>query len=183
MMKVSTPSVRVLIAALLGLFCLPLTVSATSTNGTTYKVGMTAYNAVPEQTSSHPNITASGAFSNPTIVAARSQDLGRQLPFGTVIQIVSDNPSGTCGSGLVGDLGYRVIADTMNVKWHDKIDILLPQQAKLLNGKTANPAVIMGYCKNVTIKVVGHVSIAQIPKTQSQLAAAIDTASDFAVAK
>ena len=182
-MKVSAPSVRMLVAALLGLFCMPLTAGAITTTSTTYKVSMTAYNAVPEQTSSHPDVTASGAFSNPNVVAARSQDMAAQLPFGTIIEIDNVGASANCGYGLVGDVGYRVIADVMNKKWHDKIDILLPQKSTLTSGKTANPAVILGNCNNVTIKVVGYVPIAKIPKTQSQLVASVDANSNLAVAK
>lgn len=182
-MKIKPPSVRIIAGALVGLLIAPLYAGAV-TVPQTLKVAMTAYNAVPEQTSSHPNVTASGAFSNPTIVAARSQDLAGELPFGTVIEIDSANPSPTCGYGSVGKLiGYRVIADTMNVKWHDKIDILLPQTTTLTNGQEANPAKVLGMCGNVTIKVVGHVSISEIPKTQSELASALDASTQFALAK
>ncbi len=149
-----------------------------------YTVDMTAYNAVPEQTSSHPNITASGAFSDPYIVAARSQDLASQLPFGTVIEVDAASSSPTCGYNVVGkQIGLRVVADAMNVKMHNRIDILLPLNEITQNGGTENPAIILGICKRVTIHVVGHVDIATIPKTQAQLVAALQASSDVASAQ
>ena len=52
-----------------------------------YAVTLTAYNAVPAQTDANPLETASGMFSNPEIVAARSQNLADKLPFGTIIAL------------------------------------------------------------------------------------------------
>ena len=48
----------------------------------TYSVAMTGYNAVPEQTDSDPTTTASGAYSDPDVVAARSVDLADELQIG-----------------------------------------------------------------------------------------------------
>lgn len=184
-MKARQPSVRVLTAALLGLLFVPIYAGADQTSpAPTLKVAMTAYNAVPEQTSDHPNVTASGAFSNPDIVVARSQDLASELPFGTVVEIDSATSSPTCGYGAVGsEIGLRVVADTMNAKWSNKIDVLLPQRTTTAAGKTVNPAIVLGLCKGVTIKVVGHVDISNMPQTQAQLAAALDSSADLAIAQ
>src|SRR3989344_4702438 len=122
-----------------------------------YTVSMTAYNAVPAQTDSDPFITASGAWTNPEVVAARSRDLAAELPFGTVIKIeraAADSPR--CQFGKVDHLiGYRVIADTMHSRWTDKIDILLDQtDTVLVEGREVNPALAIGVCGGVTITVV-----------------------------
>lgn len=180
---------QVLTAALLGFLFVTGTAAAdaSSTPKITvpeYTVGVTAYNATPAQTDGDPEITASGAFSNPDIVVARSQDLASELPFGTVIAIVAATSSPSCGYDRVGQLiGLRVVADTMNARMHNKIDILLPQKETLPSGKIGNPALILGLCKNVTIQIVGHVDIASIPTTQSELAAAIGVPSELATAK
>ncbi len=135
---------------------------------------MTAYNAVPAQTDGDPFITASGAWTNPEVVAARSRDLGAELPFGTVIKVeraVADSPR--CQFGKVEHLiGYRVIADTMHSRWTDKIDILLDQtDTVLVEGREVNPALAIGVCGGVTITVVGHVDIKDMPETQDELRA------------
>lgn len=195
-MNIQPPSVRLLIAALLGVFFMPAATSAgvvnptqatsseQTTSGQTLKVSMTAYNAVPDQTDANPLVTASGAYSDPNIVAARSSDLSSELPYGTVIEIDSATSSPSCGYSSVGDLiGYRVIADAMNAKWRDKIDILLPQSETTVSGKTVNPARVLGVCSNVTIKVVGHVNMSDMPKTQAELVSALDSSAELAVAK
>ena len=146
-----------------------------------YTVSMTAYNAVKSQTDDDPFITASGAYSNPNIVAARSIDLASKLPFGTVIAIESATSSRSCGYGAVGSLiGLRVIADSMNAKMRDKIDILLPQKETIAKGRIENPALVLGVCKDVTIKVVGHIDTANMPTTQSELADDLDFAGTLA---
>ncbi len=128
-----------------------------------YMVAMTAYNAVPGQTDSNPFETASGAYSNPEVVAARSQDLGEELPFGTIIEI--DGPTSkqnNCGFGIVSPiLGYRVIADTMNVRYTKRVDVLFD------------------VCHGVTVRVVGHIDpkkMGNLPKTQTALAAIVNGA-------
>lgn len=131
----------------------------------TYTVSMTAYNAVPEQTDGDPHITASGAYSNPEIVAARSRDLAEQLPFGTVIEVSTATSSKNCGLHVVGDeVGLRVIADTMHARMQNKIDILLDSK------KTART---FGVCEGVDIKVVGKIDIKDMPDTQDELRAQI----------
>lgn len=187
-MKAKPPSVRVLTAALLGLLFVPVGVGANASAATstdeTLNVSMTAYNAVPGQTDADPLTTASGAYSDPDVVAARSQNLASELPFGTVIAIEAATSSPSCGYGKVGQLiGLRVIADTMNSKERSKVDILLPQKEVSGTGKTYNPAITLGVCKNVTIKVVGHVAISDMPTTQDELSATIDSSSELAVAK
>lgn len=136
-------------------------------------VTLTAYNAVPAQTDSSPFETASGAYSNPAVVAARSADLARTLPFGTIIEIDGSNITSpdTCGFGAVESrIGYRVIADAMNPRFTKRVDVLLPTPAQ----GSANPAETLGICKGVTIRVVGHVAIGKIPETQAALAALVD---------
>ena len=147
----------------------------------TYSVAMTGYNAVPGQTDEDPFTTASGAFSNPEVVAARSRDLADKLPFGTIIEI--DGPASAqknCGFDVVsGVIGYRVIADSMNKRFTDRVDVLFP------NGSSKhNPAVVFGVCKDVTIRVVGHVDLknpANLPKSQSALAALVYSSGGLAL--
>lgn len=143
-------------------------------------VAMTAYNAVPDQTDSSPNITASGAYSNPQVVAARSQDLAAKLPYGTIIKITGPaSPSGTCGYKTVKPLiGYRVVADAMNVRYTDRIDILFgtKQNYILGNGHVMNASNILGLCHGVKVTIVGHIDLknpANLPKTQAALAAIV----------
>jgi 3D (Asp-Asp-Asp) domain-containing protein len=140
-----------------------------------YQVGLTGYNAVPAQTDNDPEVTASGAYSNPDVVAARSRDLADELPFGTVIAITAAGPSPDCGYGLVDNLiGLRVIADTMNSRMHNKVDILFDTDATVkAGGKEVNAARALGVCRNVTISVVGHVDPTHIPKDQLGLKLAI----------
>ncbi len=148
----------------------------------TYAVTMTGYNAVPAQTDNNPTITASGAFANPQVVAARSQDLGKELPFGTIIEVEgpSKTPGGGCGYGIVqNDIGYRVIADTMNRKFTDRVDVLFATKDNYLlmgNGHVLNAATIMGVCPAMRIRVVGFVNIsnpANLPTSQAALAALV----------
>ncbi len=154
-----------------------------------YSVTLTAYNAVPEQTSSHPFVTASGAYSNPEIVAARSQDLASQLPFGTIIEIKGPPDSqSNCGYDVVAPIiGYRVIADTMNARYTNRIDILFSTKANyiLADGDTENASVILGICGDAVIQVAGHIDLAhsRLPKTQVELAAIVGNGGALAVGK
>ncbi len=137
-------------------------------------VKLTSYNAVPSQTDGTPFETASGAYSNPAVVAARSNDLAKKLPFGTIIAIERPENQKTCGYSRVESLvGYRVIADTMNFHKRDQIDVLLNQRDTVPLGKRriqTNPSVVLGVCNNVHIRVVGYVAVRHIPRTQSALA-------------
>jgi 3D (Asp-Asp-Asp) domain-containing protein len=151
-----------------------------------YAVTVTAYNAVPEQTDGNPLETASGAYSNPEVIAARSQDLAKELPFGTIIELDgSDISSGhTCGFDVVARrIGYRVIADTMNARYTKRIDVLFDTKAdyRTTDRGMRNAAEILGICKGVTIRVVGHVNINKIPKTQIALAAIVEGGSALAL--
>ncbi len=131
----------------------------------TYTVAMTAYNAVPGQTDGDPTITASGAYSDPDIIAARSRDLADELPFGTVIEVTAASSSPGCGYRAVGDeIGLRVIGDSMNARMHNKIDILFD------SGRTART---LGVCDSVSIRVVGHVAVGDVPHTQEGLRLAV----------
>jgi 3D (Asp-Asp-Asp) domain-containing protein len=139
-------------------------------------VKLTAYNAVPEQTDNNPFTTASGAFSNPEVVAARSGDLASKLPFGTVIQITrtfADTPS--CGYNKVkSQIGYRVIADAMNARISNTVDVLLDQnQTVSLGSRELNPGIVLGVCSTVSVQVIGHMKISNIPDTQAELVALI----------
>ena len=124
-------------------------------------------------------MTASGAYSNPEIVAARSNDLADELPFGTIIEIsgptiLSDN----CGYKIVAPIiGYRVIADTMNARYTSRIDILFHTESnyKMSDGKIKNAGAVLGICNNSNIRVVGRVDIKHIPKTQRELATIVAT--------
>ena len=145
-----------------------------------YEVAMTAYNAVAAQTDGDPHITASGAYSNPEVVAARSRDLKDELPFGTIIEI--DGPASkqnTCGYDVFSPiLGYRVIADTMNARFTNRVDVLFDTDANftMANGTVKNASTIFGVCRGMTIRVVGHIDPARmqkLPKTQEQLASIV----------
>lgn len=145
-----------------------------------FEVAMTAYNAVPSQTDGDPFTTASGAYSNPEVVAARSRDLKETLPFGTIIEI--DGPTSEqhgCGFEVVSPiLGYRVIADTMHERFTKRVDILFSTKAnyELSDGRVVNASTVLGVCKGVAIRVVGHLDPAQmtkLPKTQAELAALV----------
>ena len=165
-----------LFGALMGLFLLagaagafPSSIAAPQAAfAPTYILTLTGYNAVPAQTDDTPFITASGAYTNPEVVAARSQDLRDELPFGTIIAI--DGPtdmkaSGTCGYKAVGSaVGYRVIADTMNARYTQYVDVVF---------KTVSAAITLGVCPGTTVRVVGFVDIknpANLPKSQADLA-------------
>ncbi|MBU6490718.1 hypothetical protein KGQ25_00930 [Patescibacteria group bacterium] len=137
-------------------------------------VTLTGYNAVPEQTDSNPLETASGAYSNPEIIAARSQDLAHELPFGTIIEVRGPSAKEhSCGYGIVSPvIGYRVIADTMNARYTNRIDVLFSTKSNyiLADGSEKNAATILGICSGASIRVVGHVAINNLPKTQAELA-------------
>lgn len=147
-----------------------------------YTVAMTGYNAVPAQTDNDPLWTAAGAYSNPETIAARSRDLADELPFGTIIEI--DGPAKTqdsCGYDAVSNvIGYRIIADTMAARFTNRIDVLFDTKPayKTADGMR-NAAEVIGICKGVTIRVVGHLTIddthpGKLPKTQAELAALVE---------
>jgi len=140
-----------------------------------YTVAMTGYNAVAAQTDGDPHITASGAFSNPDIIAARSQDLAGELPFGTVIEVMAASSSPNCGYGLVDQqVGLRVIGDSMHSRMRNKVDILFDMQDTVrAGGKETNPAIALGVCKRVQIRVVGKIDMKNIPTTQTGLRLAV----------
>ncbi len=147
----------------------------------TYVVRMTGYNAVPGQTDSDPDVTASGAYSDTDIVAARSVDLAEELPFGTVIEIsrsaTSTDPN--CGYALVDHLvGYRVIADSMHPRKRNQIDVLFHVDSSVrAGGVYHNAATVLGMCKDIDIEVVGKVAINKMPRSQTELAQMIGRAS------
>jgi 3D (Asp-Asp-Asp) domain-containing protein len=166
--------------ALIGAFLLtsggpvaPVAIVTPAVPPPTYEVKLTAYNAVAAQTDANPFVTAAGVFSNPEVVAARSQDLAGVLPFGTIISIeASATSTADCGFDAVSDqVGYRVIADTMAARKTDQVDVLLDQdQTVRSKGIETNPSLVLGVCDGVTIRVVGHVDLKDIPKTQADLA-------------
>ena len=145
----------------------------------TYTVTMTAYNAVPEQTDDSPEFTSIGAYTNPDIIAARSADLADELPYGTVIAVLPATTTPNCGYKFVENkIGLRVIGDAMHSRMRNKIDILMDTEPiRAQEGKFRNPAKAFGFCREVQIAVVGKVDTKHIPKTQTELAAAVGLAS------
>lgn len=154
----------------------------------TLSVTLTSYNAVAAQTSPTPWITASGARSNSDVIAARSRDLAATLPYGTIIAVMgpaSDDNGPYCGYDSVQHLiGYRVIADSMAARMHNKIDIMLDASDTVsLNGRQVNPALVLGACTGVQVQVVGYVDPQHIPSTQAALAATVTNSQHLAFAK
>ena len=154
----------------------------------TFLVTLTSYNAVPEQTSPTPWLPASGAASNPEVVAARSHDLADKLPYGTIIAVLGPTSSDNgpyCGYDSVQHLiGYRVIADQMNARMHNKVDIQLDQNDTVsVGGKQINPAKVLGACTGVQIQVVGYVNPNHIPSTQAALAKLVSGSQQIASAQ
>jgi len=144
---------------------------------------LTAYNAVPGQTDNTPFITAVGAYSNPEVIAARSRDLAGKLPYGTIIkieQVGMDTPN--CRYSAVEDqIGYRVIADAMNPRITNTVDVLLNQHKKVwVDGRMVNPALAVGRCAAVSVTVVGHIPVSEIPMTQGELAKIVEGGSEIA---
>ncbi len=151
--------------------------SSTNKTQETISVRLTGYNAVPEQTDSDPTMTASGAFSNPDVIAARSRDLAETLPYGTVIVFETADKDNSCGLDVVDHLiGYRVVADAMHARKQNQVDIMFDMADTVQIGvsgnarKPTNPAVALGVCKNVSIRVVGKIEVKDIPATQAELA-------------
>jgi len=152
-----------------------------------YPVTLTAYNAVVAQTDDSPLVTASGAYSNPEVVAARSQDLTDQLPFGTIVEIDGPTASSTlCGYGIVAPIvGYRVIADAMNARYTDRIDVLFSTKANYImaDGSTKNATTVLGIC-SASVRIVGFIDLThpgRLPKTQAELAALVKGGTTLAV--
>lgn len=143
----------------------------------TFTAKLTAYNAVPGQTDSTPFTTAVGAFSNPEVIVARSRDLASALPYGTVIKIEqtsADTPSCRL-SQVEHQIGYRVVADAMNPRITNTVDVLLDQKRKVwVDGRMVNPALAVGHCASVRITVVGAISVKEIPTTQAELARMVE---------
>ena len=170
------------LTALIGLFAFsgtpaPLEDLPAQADTPSFSVKLTAYNAVAAQTDGDPHITASGAFSNPEVVAARSRDLAGILPFGTIIAIEGPaTPDNDCGYDLVASkIGYRVIADSMHSRKRSQVDILLDHAERVrAAGKTVDPAVALGICESASIRVVGFVNIKNMPKTQGELARLVE---------
>lgn len=163
----------------------PATTTPIAIMSPSHTVTLTAYNAVPEQTDDDPFVTASGAYSNPDIVAARSRDLAEMLPFGTIIEIIGPTTSNnSCGYDVVAPIiGYRVIADTMNARYTDRIDILFHTDSNYSrkDGSTKNASKILGICTGASIRVVGYVDIrrqSNTPKTQRELAALVNNSNN-----
>jgi len=172
--------------ALIGLFTLGGAVAADTAYAATepqveaipsYTVSMTGYNAVSAQTDGDPHTTASGAFANPDVVAARSVDLAANLPYGTVIEIVASSAAASRGCGIhVIDqyLGLRVIADSMHSRKRNQVDVLFNTKPVVrAGGRMVNAAVALGICQGVEIHVVGKIDMKKIPKTQDELRLAV----------
>jgi len=88
----------------------------------------TAYTSLPNETSSHPFITATGAHVRLGIVAV-SRDLLSVLPYGTTLRL---QDLGSALGGGAGQWNYLfdrvtfVVEDTMAPYIHRTIDIWLP---------------------------------------------------------
>ena len=171
-------------------FAMPASANAPVAPAPNYTVTLTAYNAVPEQTDNEPLVTASGVYSNPEVVAARSRDLASKLPFGTIIEIQgpsTPDADGSCGYNIVKPIiGYRVIADTMNARFTDRIDVLFNTKSNytMADGSVENAGDVLGICDGVTIRVVGFIDITHIshlPKTQTELAKIVKGSNALAV--
>lgn len=137
-----------------------------------FTVKLTSYNAVAEQTDRNPSVTASGAHANPEVVAARSVDLAGDLPFGTIVALSrATSDSENCRFGAVEHLiGYRVIADSMHSRKRAQIDVLLDQTDTVpVHGVATNPSLALGLCSGVDVRVVGKITLAEIPTTQEAL--------------
>lgn len=141
-----------------------------------YTVTLTGYNAVPAQTDEDPFTTASGAFSNPEVIIARSQDLGEELPFGTIVELDGTEASGPyCGYDTVKPvIGYRIVADTMNARFKNRMDVLFDTKENFImgDGTTQNASEIMGACLHVTVHPIGRLDgtrPGKFPKTQAEL--------------
>jgi len=145
-----------------------------------HSVSLTGYNAVPEQTDEDPFTTASGAYSNPEIIVARSVDLREKLPFGTVVKfsVPEDGTKAPCGLSSVDHLvGYRVVADSMHPRKRSQMDILFDTGDTVkIGSKKVNPAVVLGVCKNIKMEVIGRIDIRDMPKTQTELKARVGAA-------
>lgn len=142
-----------------------------------YTVKLTAYNAVPEQTDHTPTVTASGAPTNPEVIAARSVDLAAALPYGTVIELTRDAAdTESCRFAKVEHLvGYRVIGDSMHSRKRAQIDVLLDQADTVtVHGKETNPAIALGFCSGVTARVIGRIPLSDLPETQEALRALVE---------
>jgi 3D (Asp-Asp-Asp) domain-containing protein len=142
-----------------------------------HSVRLTGYNAVPEQTDSNPEVTASGALSNPEVMAARSRDFATEMPFGTVIAIKSPENDRSCGFNEVEHfIGYRVITDTMHARKERQVDVMFTTTDTIrLGNRSLNPAVVVGIC-DVTVDVIGKLALENIPSTQAELAMIVNTA-------
>ena len=68
-------------------------------------------------------------------------------------------------------VGYRVIADSMNARYTDRIDILLGTKAEYATTDKGmkNPAEVLGICKGVVVRVVGYVDIKNIRRRKKRL--------------
>ena len=136
-----------------------------------HQVTVTGYNAVPGQTDDTPFETSIGAYTNPEIIAARSRDLAEMLPYGTVIAFEPVANSNDCGFEVVEEyIGLRVVADAMNARMQNKIDILFSSHDYVtVGGKERNAARAFGICKDVKIYIVGKIDTKNMPESQEEL--------------
>ncbi len=150
----------------------------------TYTVSLTSYNAVEGQTDADPMTTASGLYSNPEIIAARSVDLKQDLPFGTVISIerTASDTNNCRFSAVESKIGYRVIGDSMNSRMVNRVDVLLDHTDTVTHqGKQMNPSRVLGVCDEVTVHVVGFIPLKEVPDTQEELIRMVERPNEVAV--
>jgi 3D (Asp-Asp-Asp) domain-containing protein len=121
--------------------------------------------------------TSSGVATNTQVVLARSPDLVKLFPAGTILKISppKETKPRKCGyehvDDLVGEL--RVAVDKTSARFTDRVDVFLPARKtrKGPDGKVDTVANVLGHCK-VVVEAVGMVEdLAHLPKTQAELAA------------
>ncbi len=107
---------------------------------------ITAYASVPEETSDHPFITASGEHVRDGVVASNL------LPFGTKIEIPK----------LFGDKIF-IVEDRMNHRFENTIDIWMSSRTKAKNFGVAHTSVVV--VSNVTSSAISEAN----PKNDASL--------------
>ena len=111
-----------------------MSVLLVSTFSKTREVDYTVYNALPGQTDNTPNITADmSVIDNHKVISgeqrwiAVSRDLLKEFNYGDSVVISGCNDKKYNGKW--------VIHDTMNKRFKNKIDFLVPKNIKLGKGK------------------------------------------------
>lgn len=102
--------------------------------GTVLRLEATAYTSSPRETDATPFVTATGLRTQLGVLAV-SRDLLKLLPYGTQVRL---RDLGSVYGRGVGQFNYLfqgrifVVADTMNPRIRNRVDIWLPDQATAL---------------------------------------------------